>query len=68
LIGLINKDEIIARVWIAYEQLEKCHTKICQTIPNRDDNSFILDYLRIAMNDILNVQVKLGAIKREEDL
>lgn len=59
--------EIATRVKVAYEQLSKCHTDICLA-SKRGENENLIYSLQDAMNALLDVQVKLGVLKREEDL
>lgn len=63
-----HKTEIAVRVKLAYEQLAECHSAICRSRPSPDDLIFIRDDLHSIMNRLLDVQVKLGVLKREEDL
>jgi hypothetical protein len=65
LVGLTNKEEIIVRTKVAYEQLAKAHDML--TISRDEDNGILDDFL-YAIHYILEIQVKLGALKREEDL
>ena len=62
----MTKEEICTRIKIAYEQLGKVHTELCRQCKDRNDNELIYDVQDI-MNSILNLEVKLGMIKREED-
>lgn len=62
-----QNSEITTRVEVAYEQLSKCHTKLCRT-SSRDENNDLICLLQDAMQDILNIQVKLGVFKRARDL
>lgn len=64
---MINKDEIITRVSVAYEQLSNCHSALCRNGHRGEDDDLIYS-LQDVMNGILDIQVKLGAIKREADL
>lgn len=61
------KSEITTRIKVAYEQLSKCHTKICRTLPYYEDKALIGDFQDI-LNALLELQVKFGMIKREEDI
>ena len=61
------KEELHTRIKVAYEQLGKVHTELCRQCTDRNDNELIYDIHDI-LNSILKVQVKLGMIKREEDL
>lgn len=56
--------EINTRLKVAYEQLGKCHTKLCRSSADKE----ICEDFREVLNNILNIQVKLGMIKKEEDL
>lgn len=59
--------EIAARVKVAYEQLEKCHTNLCRNYKRGENDDLIYD-LQDVMIALLNIQVKLGVLKQEEDL
>ena len=61
------KEEVCTRIKVAYEQLGKCHTKICRTDPYYKDEELIGDFQDI-LNALLRLQVKLGTMKREEDI
>lgn len=61
------KEEICTRIKVAYEQLGKCHTKICRTDPYYQDDEIIRDFQDI-LNALLRLQVKFGMIKSEEDI
>lgn len=58
------KVEIDTRLKVAYEQLGKCHTKLCRSSADKE----LCEDFRELLNSILNIQVKLGMIKREEDI
>jgi hypothetical protein len=62
---LTDKEEIITRTKVAYEQLAKAHDIL--TISRDEDDSILDDFLN-ATHYILEIQVKLGALKREEEL
>ena len=62
---MTNKEEIIIRTKVAYEQLAKAHDML--TISRDEDDSILDDFLN-ATHYILEIQVKLGALKREADL
>ncbi len=62
-----NKTEMCTRIKVAYEQLGKVHTELCRQCKRRNDNELIYDVQDI-LNAILKVEVKLGMIKREEDM
>jgi hypothetical protein len=62
-----HNTEIATRVKIAYEQLAKCHTDLCRTYI-RGENDDLIYSLQDAMNMLLDIQVKLGVLKPEEDL
>jgi hypothetical protein len=59
--------EIAMRVVVAYEQLAKCHTDLCKAY-KRGENDELIYSIQDAMNSLLDIQVKLGILKREEDL
>jgi hypothetical protein len=59
--------EIVTRITVAYEQLSSCHSSICRA-SNRGENDDLIYSLQDAMNALLDIQVKLGALKHEEDL
>lgn len=63
-----SRNEIITRVAVAYEQLSRCHSELCRTIQRGDESESILNSFSTAINDILDIQVKLGVLRREEDL
>ena len=54
------------RIKVAYEQLSKCHTKLCRTAPYYDNKELVEDFQGI-LNALLKLQVKLGLIDTEED-
>ena len=61
--------EMKIRFNLAYEQLAECHTQLCKVTPRSDVNGCeVLADLADVMNGLLNVQVKLGMLKREEDM
>ena len=66
----MTNEEICTRIKVAYEQLGKVHTGICRSHPKREDTEIteILYDIQDILNDILKVEVKLGMIKREEDI
>jgi hypothetical protein len=68
LIGLNNKDEIATRVAVAYEQLSRCHSELCRSITRGDERDKLLDCFTDAIHSILNIQVELGVLKKEEEL
>ena len=55
------------RIKVAYEQLGKVHTELCRNDLYRYDNELIHN-VHDVLNAILKVQVKLGMIKKEEDI
>ena len=63
----MTKEEICARIKVAYEQLSRVHTELCRTDPYRYDNELVYDVHDI-LNAILKVEVKLGMIKSEENM
>lgn len=56
--------ELDTRLKVSYEQLAKCHTKLCRQNADKD----LCEDFREVLNKILNIQVKLGTMKREEDI
>lgn len=66
----MTKEEICVRIKVAYEQLGKVHTDICRSDPKREDVEItnILYDIHDILNDIIKLEVKLGMIKREEDI
>jgi hypothetical protein len=62
-----HNTEIATRVKIAYEQLAKCHTDLCRAY-KRGENDELIYSVQDAMNSLLDIQVKLGILKQEEDL
>lgn len=61
--------EMKIRLNLAYAQLAECHTQLCKVTPRSDKKGCaVLADLTDVMNDLLDVQVKLGMLKREEDL
>lgn len=54
------------RVQLAYELLSKCHSSICTNFSVRPDTAELLAELTTAMDYLLELQVKLGILKREE--
>lgn len=65
---MITKEEICTRVSVAYEQLGKCHTKLCRVIGRGDDKEYILDEFKDVLNALLKLEVKLGMLKSEDDI
>lgn len=63
----MSNDELNTRIKVAYEQLGRCHTALCRMDEKRERTETINDLTDI-LNSILRFQVKLGFIKREEDL
>jgi hypothetical protein len=64
---LIKREEIVTRVAVAYEQLSSCHGSLCRNY-NRGENDDLIYSLQDTMNALLEIQVKLGVLKHEEDL
>ena len=64
------KEELYTRIKVAYEQLGKVHTEMCRSNPTRGDTQIteIIYDIQDILNDILKLEVKLGMIKREEDI
>ena len=63
----MTKEELAIRIWVAHEQLEKCHSDLCRSgARGRDDE--LIWAMQDAMIGLLNIQVMLGTLKREEDL
>jgi hypothetical protein len=60
--------EICTRVKVAYEQLSKCYTDICRTARDSCSLVYLEEDIRDILNMLLELQVKLGVLKREEDL
>lgn len=56
--------EITTRVKVAYEQLGKCHTKLCRSSGDEE----LCEDFREVLNKLLHIQVKLGALKKETDI
>lgn len=65
---MINKEEIATRVAVAYEQLSHCHSELCRTFHRGVVRNELLECFSDAIHSILNIQVELGVLKREEDL
>ena len=65
--SVTDKGELCTRIKVAYEQLGKVHTELCREHRSRDNDDVLYDIQDI-LNAILKVQVKLGMLKREEDL
>ena len=63
----MTNEEICARIKVAYEQLGKCHTALCRYDPDRKNDDVIYD-LHDILNSILRLEIKLGMLKREEDI
>ena len=63
----MTNDELATRIWVAHEQLEKCHSDLCRNGVRGKDDELIYD-MQDVMISLLNIQVKLGVLKREEDL
>lgn len=62
-----HNTEIAMRVKVAYEQLAACHTDLCRAYKRGESDELIYS-LQDAMNSLLDIQVKLGILKREADL
>lgn len=60
-------EEVSTRVVVAYEQLSICHSSLCRNY-SRGENDDLIYSLQDAMNALLEIQVKLGVLKHEEDL
>lgn len=60
--------EIAVKVKLAYSLLAESHTAICASKPGKDDLIFIREDLKDVMSSLLDIQVKLGVLKREEDI
>ena len=65
---MIKKEEVATRVAVAYEQLSLCHSELCRAITRSDTRNELLECFSDAIHSILNIQVELGVLKREEDL
>jgi hypothetical protein len=63
----LTKEEFCTRIKVAYEQLGKVHTAMCKDDQHRYDTGLIYDVQDI-LNSILRLQVKLGLLKKEEDI
>jgi hypothetical protein len=59
--------EMCTRVKVAYEQLNNIHTQLCRYDTRRKNTELIYD-IQGVLNAILEVEVKLGIIKRKEDI
>lgn len=64
---MTNREEVATRVTVAYEQLSNCHGSLCRNY-NRGENDDLICSIQDAMNVLLEIQVKLGVLKHEEDL
>lgn len=63
----MTKEELATRVQIAHEQLEKCHSYLCRTgVRGKDDD--LIYAIQDILIKLLDIQVKLGVLKREENL
>lgn len=65
---MVSREEIVTRVAVAYEQLSYCHSELCRSISRGDERNELLEHFSSAIHNILNIQVELGVLKREEDL
>ena len=63
----MTKEELATRVWVAHEQLEKCHSDLCR-IGTRGKDDELIYAMQDVMISLLNIQVMLGTLKHEEDL
>jgi hypothetical protein len=65
---LPSNPELATRVKVAYELLSQCHSAICGSHQTLDT----LDTVRTKLHDVLlgllDIQVDLGVLKREEDI
>ena len=65
---LPSNPELATRVKVAYELLSQCHSAICMS----QQTSTTLDLVRPKLHDVLlsllEIQVDLGVLKREEDI
>lgn len=60
--------EIAARVKVAYEILATCHTTICRQHPITAQLESARSKIQSSLDNLLEAQVDLGILKREEDL
>lgn len=61
--------EVTTRVKVAYEQLAKCHTDLCSASNQGENIDPNLIYsFQEAMQTLLDIQVKLCVLKKEEDI
>ena len=65
---MITNEEVATRVAVAYEQLSLCHSELCKAIPRGDARNALLECFTDAIYSILDIQVELGVLKKEEDI
>lgn len=65
---LPSNPEMAARIKVAYELLFGCHSAICGSRPTAEVFNTVRDKLHDVLLSLLDIQVELGTMKREEDL
>lgn len=65
---LPSNPELATRVKVAYELLSQCHSTICGSPQTVDTLDIVRTKLHDVLLSLLDIQVDLGILKREEDL
>lgn len=63
-----SNPELATRVKVAYELLSQCHSTICRSRRTSDTLDTVRTRLHDVMLSLLDIQVDLGILKREEDV
>ena len=63
-----SNHELATRVKVAYELLSQCHSTICGSRQTSDTLDIVRTRLHDVMLSLLDIQVDLGILKREEDI
>lgn len=65
---LPSNPELATRIKVAYELLSGCHSDICGSRQTAEALNTVRDKLHDVLLSLLDIQVELGTMKREEDL
>ena len=66
--NLPSNPELATRVKVAYELLSQCHSTICGSHQTSDTLDTVRTKLHDVLLSLLDIQVDLGALKREEGI